>query len=549
MKSLDFLRTIGAISLAADCKVGNFYLQSTIERCTAIFEKNNMKYGNKTTHITSLALAALAIAAMTCRATPFIDYDDGNAGNGIHDVAVRDGGFETDSDPRSFALEINRRMGKGNNFMASRAMANQGAIEDYILLNTNYFHHCRIGYKMDEVAGAAPDYLIPINHMARLQKMVDWCLSQGLIANINPIHNWASSGYEHPADLPKLSKVWTQVAMHFANYDRENVVFEIINEPRSDDNAKEIIEIGLAAIRGVPGNEKRVTIVSGNGFSTRSALINAFNKDRIPTDDNYLIGTFHYYDPRPFTKADSSNPSHFWGTTAEFAQVSTAFDAVLTANTNWAARHGTTPLPLYLGEFGVDNDVDNWGTARKKWLSWIRMQAESRGISWAHWNMYSTWPFNKGLGPWNTLQINNPSTRFFKPDPVEALIGRYEAETGSVAGGVATSSAAAGYTGTGYQAFPTGSGSGIWARIDGIYIPQTNAYTVKFHYASETTKNLQLVTSAQTRNNITFPATGGSNSWKTLEVPISFDAGESADLTVVALLDEGVNLDWIQITY
>jgi hypothetical protein len=45
-----------------------------------------------------------------------------------------------------------------------------------------------------------------------------------------------------------------------------------------------------------------------------------------------------------------------------------------------------------------------------------------------------------------------------------------------------------------------------------------------------------------------FPATGGFNSWKTLAVPVAFQAGHTNDLKVVALDDEGVQLDWLRIT-
>jgi hypothetical protein len=449
---------------------------------------------------------------------------------------------------RAVAHEFNRRLGRGNNFMASKSMGDDGAPEDYALLNHHYFSHCRIGYKMDLVAGSAPDYIIPAANMAVLEKMVDWCLSQGLVANVDPVHNWANDTGEaqyDPDDLDKLSNIWVQVATHFAGYDLENVVFEIMNEPHSEDNVAEVIATGLAAIRGVAGNETRMVIVSGDGFSTRQALIDALDKDEIPTDDDYLIGTFHYYDPKTFTKSGDPGTVN-WGTPSEFSRVATDFDAVLTANTNWAVRNGTEPLPIYLGEFGCDNGVP--GAGRKKWLSWIRLQAETRGMSWAHWNMYQNTDSSKGMGPWTTTEKNNPELRYFDADPVEALIGRYEFEAGSKGGGVATAATAAGFTGTGYAAFPAATGPGVWARVDGIYIPDTGTYVVQIHYASAVARTLRLVSNAEEITAQVFPATGSSNSWKTLEIPVSFAAGELAELTVVAAADEGVELDWLKIT-
>ena len=456
---------------------------------------------------------------------------------------------------RAVAHEVNRRMGRGNNFMASKSMNEQGAVEDYLLLNQNYFHHCRIGYKMDEVCGPAPGYLIPAGEMANLQNMVDWCLSQGLVANIDPIHNWSNGPGYSTNDLPKLSNIWVQVASHFAGYDLENVVFEIMNEPHEESRVEDILRTGLAAIRSQTGNQERIVVVSGDGFSTRQALIDAFDEDEIPADDAYLIGTFHYYDPRTFTKSTHESYSPAWGTSNEFIQVITDFDEVLTANTNWAVRNGTEPLPLYLGEFGVDNEADLHTTDRKRWLSWIRMQAEARGMSWAHWNMYQNEPTSKGMGPWTSTEINNPDQRRFDADPLEALIGRYEFEAGSRGGGVEYHDANAGFTGTGYAAFPATTGVAVWARVDGIYIPKDSTYSVRIHYAADTPRALRLVSrndsaaTVQTLNDVLFPATGGLNSWQTLTVPVDFEAGELADLKIVATPDEGVQLDWLRIEH
>lgn len=453
---------------------------------------------------------------------------------------------------RDVAHEINRRMGRGNNFMAAKSMSADGAPEDYALLNGHYFTHCRIGYKMDEICGAAPTYAIPTSHLDELQGMVDWCLAEGLIAIVDPVHNWANNGdpaqeYD-PDDLPKLSNIWVQVATRFANHDPENVVFEIMNEPHSEDNVADVIDTGLAAIRSVAGNEERIVIASGDGFSTRQALIDAFDNDEIPANDMYLIGTFHYYDPRPFTAQGAGSVN--WGTSTEFAQTITDFAAVLTANTNWAVRNGTTPLPIYLGEFGVDNGAP--AADRKKWLSWIRMQAEAHGMSWAHWNMYNNTDTAKGMGPWTTTEKNNPEMRYFDTDPVEALVGRYEFENGTKGGETAFSSDYAGYTGMGYTSFSTNSGVGTWARAENIYIPTNGTYAVKIHYASVADRDLRLVsrndtTTVQTLDNVHFPATGGLNSWKTLEVEVYFEVGELGNLKVVATPDPGVSLDWLQI--
>ena len=472
---------------------------------------------------------------------------------------------------RSAAHRMNNRLFRGNNFMAAKAMNDQGALEDYTLLRMSGFNHCRIGYKMDEVAGPSPNYTLPNEDLLVIQKMVDWCLQEGLIAVVDPVHNWANNGNVGGAvaftatdeEYNKLGKVWEQVADHFANYDNDSVVFEVFNEPHNGHDVARIISTSLTAIRSSTGNEERIVIVPGDGFSTRQALIDAFNNDEIPSDDPYLIGTFHYYDPFSFTKIEDNNYSPIWGTTTELAEVATDFDAVVTANNNWASRNFTEPLPIYLGEFGVDNEADSHGGDRKKWLSWIRMQAEARGMSWAHWNMYQNQPATKGMGEWTygpNGTVNNPSTRAFDADPVEALVGHYEFENGSLVGGLTVSQQHLGFMGDGYVQFPETTGNGIFLRTEDLYIPVSGIYALRINYASNSERTLRLVSGDFEGGNFTptnavgsavdhvFPVTGVNGSWSTQTVNLYFEAGIAPQLKIVANTEPGVSLDWLEIS-
>jgi hypothetical protein len=483
-------------------------------------------------------------------------------------------------DMRVVARERNRRLHRGNNFMAAKAVPGHGRLEDYELLNEHHFSHCRIGYKLDERVSITDGYIVPVSDMQHLRNMVDWCKQMGLIAVVDPVHNWMaddsgdtfSSSTNSTAwaeDLLKLSNIWLQVAAEFATDSVDQVYFEIVNEPRDNNshyhNVEELTKTGLGAIRSISGNETRTVIICGDGFSTRQALIDEFNNNRIPLDDPYLIGTFHYYDPFTFTKQGANDvesgkiPGNTWGTTNEFLQVATDFDAVVSANEAWAVRNNTQPLPIYMGEFGVDNEADQHHTDRKKWLSWIRMQAEKRDFSWAHWNMYQNTSASKGMGPWSwqyyTSNTAQKLPRSFDAGPVEALVGRYEFEEGSRGGNVLYTNEYAGFSGTGYAQYPTNLGWGVFAQIDDIFIPKDDAYKIKILYSSEQDRTLRVV--SRESNNGTqigliaqqiFPATGGNSSWNFLEIDIPFNAGESNTLRVIALEDQGVQLDWIHVT-
>lgn len=451
-------------------------------------------------------------------------------------------------------------LGRGNNFGASRIVQGQGSPEDYALLKNSGFQHVRIGYKMDERSGGAPNHLIPNSEMSLLQSEVDDCMAAGLICIVDPVHNWANNGtaeaYEdNAANRLKLQKIWEQVASHFANYPTQNVVFEILNEPHYNGNAQQITSIGLAAIRAYEGNTNRKVIVSGDDFPTRQALLDAFNNDELPTDDENLIATFHYYDPRSFTKqgSDSPNVDVSWGTThGEFNRVVNDFSEVSAANQSWAARNGVNPLFIYLGEFGVDNDAPV--ADRLNWLSWVVKVAESEGFSWAHWQMYNNTSTAKGMGSWTSVEINNPALRAFDSNVVEALTTFYEAEDGNQFGGVAVENTNSGFTGIGYTTFPSGiSGGGVFVKQT-IFVPRRSTYTLTFRYASDVARTINIITTdnngvnAHTIVDETFPATGGFDIWATHSVSALIESGDSIIIKLVAANGQGPNIDSISVT-
>ena len=243
--------------------------------------------------------------------------------------------------------------------------------------------------------------------------------------------------------------------------------------------------------------------------------------------------------------------------------MATDFDAVVSANDNWSTRNLTEPLPIYLGEFGVDNEADNQGSDRKKWLSWTRMQAEARGMSWAHWNMYQNQPATKGMGEWtygSNGTVQNPSNRAFDPDPLEALVGHYEFENGSLVGGLSVSQEYPGFKGSGYVEFPETVGNGIFIRSEDLYIPVSATYAVKIHYSSDTNHTLRVVSGNFIDGNFApanavgsavdhlFLATGGHDSWRTQTVNLHFEAGPAPQLKIVANTEPWVNLDWLELS-
>ena len=191
------------------------------------------------------------------------------------------------------------------------------------------------------------------------------------------------------------------------------------------------------------------------------------------------------------------------------------------------------------------------------------MQAEARGMSWAHWNMYQNQATTKGMGAWTTGSngtIQNPSTRAFDEGPLEALVGHYEFENVNLVGGLSVSQEYAGFKGSGYVKFPENTGNGIFIRTDDLYIPVSDTYAVKIHYSSATARTLRVVSGNLIDGNFApanavgsavdhlFPATGADGSWNTETISLYFEAGLAPQLKIVANTEPGVNLDWLEIS-
>ena len=156
--------------------------------------------------------------------------------------------------------------------------------------------------------------------------------------------------------------------------------------------------------------------------------------------------------------------------------------------------------------------------------------------------------------------VNNPSTRAFDPDPVEALVGHYEFENGSLVGGPTISQQHLGFMGSGYVEFPEATGNGIFIRTEDLYVPVSGTYAVRIHYSSDTTRTLRVVSGNFIIGNFVptnavgsavdqvFPATGADGSWSTQTVNLYFEAAVAPQLKIVPNTEPGVNLDWLEIS-
>jgi len=281
----------------------------------------------------------------------------------------------------------------------------------------------------NDYTGTIDDYVVDQAYLNRIEDVVNWSLNQGLITIIDFhgaqlksefLYTFSDSNTQitHPtsakraADLDKFNSIWNQISNRFKTYS-ENLLFEIVNEPYFEMSANEMDALNTMIISTIRAsgvnNSTRNIIITGGGQNSQNAPQQI--SDNVISSDDYLIASFHYYQPFSFTSSSTENNNDFnWGTVADKNTVNGHFDAVK----NWS---NSKNIPITLGEFGADNENGlNYNTgiygsyggpinaSRVEYHRYIAEQAINRGFSFSAWDAGNK--SNKAIH----LRTDNPST-------------------------------------------------------------------------------------------------------------------------------------------
>ncbi len=274
----------------------------------------------------------------------------------------------TPIDPWELSKKAGRGINMGNTLEAKNGegswapAAKEYYFEDY---QKNGFTNVRIpihwGIRIDGDGNVDKKFL------DRVEEVVDWALSYGLVTIINTHHEeWAINNYS--GSKSKLIRIWEQVAERFK--DKPNLlVFELFNEPRApmtDSDVSDLNTILLKTVRKT--NPKRVCIVTGGNWGNWRDL-----KNVSWPDDPYLWASFHYYEPFTFTHEsgyDWSNVGALWE----------EMDDIF----SWLKN--TKGIPGFVGEFGV-----NHGKMAKDWESVLKYYSTTTEAINKWDGAYSVW--------------------------------------------------------------------------------------------------------------------------------------------------------------
>ncbi len=203
------------------------------------------------------------------------------------------------------------------------------------------FDVVRIPVRWDEHTANNAPYNIDPDWMNRVEEVLDWGLDRDLFIVVNTHHEeWIKEDYSNADKRARFDSIWSQIAVRFQNKS-EKLIFEIINEPKglTKGENEEIHQRVLSIIRKT--NPTRNVIIQGHNWGGADELIAM----AIPEDD-FLIGSFHSYDPWPFGLEGHGpfGPSEINALKTKFNNVKTWSDSI--------------NIPVFLGEFGCNKDAD-----------------------------------------------------------------------------------------------------------------------------------------------------------------------------------------------
>jgi len=259
------------------------------------------------------------------------------------------------------------------------------------LLHDSGFRTLRIPITWQRFIGPAPDYIIDMAIINRVQEIVDWAFEFDMYVIINTHHeSWNFPSADNKAAVNILTALWHQVASHFAGYS-EKLIFENMNEPRlfgtgfewtgGTPEARSVINgwnfVFMNVVRATGyNNEKRFLLIPTHAASAEHAPIEDM---WTPRNDERVMVSVHAYTPYDLVlntrnarnTFDPDNPADTRDIDALFERLNNRF-----------IKQG---IAVVMGETGMLNKDENHED-RARWAEYYTSVAASIGIPCIWWD-------------------------------------------------------------------------------------------------------------------------------------------------------------------
>jgi endoglucanase len=280
---------------------------------------------------------------------------------------------------------------------------------DIVLIKSAGFDHVRLSVNPQPMFTANHADAIPQEYLGYLDAAVKMVLDQGLsvVIDLHPDDDFKDR-LKDDIFVQQFVDFWRALARHYANWDPERLLFEILNEPEVADPYRWYgIQAKLAAaIR--EGAPQHTIIAAGSKYSNDDQFL--FLE---PLRDPNVIYNFHFYYPHVFTHQGATWGAYYWhwlrgvrypSSPESAAQAAASvpdamdrlavirygqehwnaarIDAEVSQVSDWAKQRG---VPVVCNEFGVYRAYAD-PNDRAAWIKDVRTSLERHNVGWAMWD-------------------------------------------------------------------------------------------------------------------------------------------------------------------
>ncbi|MEA1884115.1 MAG: glycoside hydrolase family 5 protein [Thermotogota bacterium] len=331
-------------------------------------------------------------------------------------------------------------IGKGINIGGALEANTEGAwglfIEDWFFdeIVNKGFETVRFPVRWTLYTSDNPPYTIDEQFILRVEQVVQQALERDLKVVIN-VHNFEELMNDPDGNADKFYSIWEQIATNFKDYS-DDLYFELLNEPEGNLSAEKWNVIQLETIKRTRAIQSdRWIMITGAPDGLSASLYSII----LPDNTDYIMATFHLYEPYLFTHQGAPWLDERFQTTGiqwpgppdtPVIPVQAAQDDPLFEE--WFENYNTVPyifnpagpkpiaqelkrahdwswqnkIPVLMGEFGTYNIIDE--TSRANWTQFVYQKAQEYTISWMLWGFAGTFGvFDLDTREWNEAIIGS----------------------------------------------------------------------------------------------------------------------------------------------
>ena len=258
------------------------------------------------------------------------------------------------------------------------------------------------------------------SYLARIKKVVDYCIDNDMYVIINMHWDWVSNGSlwlnKGESALPQYNTMWKEISNYFKSYD-SHLVFESLNEVTfSYDVLNKFNQNFVDTVRATGGNNgSRLLLLAGSNTDMTKTMNSSFV---VPNDDMVAV-SIHYYNPPTFCVAPQDST---WGYSAEWgtsAEVNTVYNDFAKMQSYFVDKG----VPVIIGEYGALTNGGKKEDSVEKFLETVATAGlNTNGISTFLWDS----------GDCGDMQFFNRAALKWRNPDVEAIYKKLGSGSGIV---------------------------------------------------------------------------------------------------------------------